>query len=250
MRYLLPLLLALAMALGLVQEAFHPTAVLTRKGKEVVVEKTSPDEVGLAWIEDQEEGLLFVFYDPPPYAVKVRFGEDAEARGHLAVVEQPDEGKDSIRLGDGEARYDPEADRVVFEVEAKQDAVEVKTGQFTARGALLEYDNDQGLATLKGPVRFTREGKTPLTGEADRLVYAVDEARVWLLGQVVFRQGERTTRAETALIDDKAGLAWLWGKPVVSEKGDERIQGRRVRYGLKSGAIWVLEGVAGALPGE
>ncbi len=133
MRYLL-LLLALAISFGLVQEAFHPTAVLTRKGKEVVVEKTSPDEVGLAWIEDREEGLLFVFYDPPPYTVKVRFGEDAEARGHLAVVEQPNEGKDSIRLGDGEARYDPEADRVVFEVEAKQDAVEVKTGQFTARG--------------------------------------------------------------------------------------------------------------------
>lgn len=249
MRYLL-LLLALAISFGLVQEAFHPTAVLTRKGKEVVVEKTSPDEVGLAWIEDREEGLLFVFYDPPPYTVKVRFGEDAEARGHLAVVEQPNEGKDSIRLGDGEARYDPEADRVVFEVEAKQDAVEVKTGQFTARGALLEYDNDRGLAALKGPVRFTREGKTPLTGEADRLVYAVDEARVWLLGQVVFRQGERTTRAETALIDDKAGYALLWGKPVVSEKANERIQGRRLRYGLKSGTIWVLEGVAGALPGE
>ena len=248
MRYLLPLLLALAVVLA--EDAFHPTAVLTRKGKEVVVEKTSPDEVGLAWIEDREERLLFVFYDPPPYAVEVRFGKDAEAQGHLAVVEQPNKGKERIRLGDGEARYDPEADRAVYEVKAKPDAVEVKTGKFTAKGALLDYDNDRGLAALKGPVRFSRAGKTPLAGEADRLVYAGDEARVWLMGHVVFRQEERTTRAETALVDDKAGLAWLWGAPVVSEKGDERIQGRRLRYGLKSGEIWVLEGVAGALPGE
>lgn len=244
MRALFP---AVLLALALAQEVYHPTATLVRKGKEVVVEKTSPDEQGLAWIEEREKGVLFVFYDPPPYAVRVRFGKDAEARGHLAVVEQPNEGKASIRLGNGEARYDPEADRAVYTVKAEKNAVEIKTGRFTAKGALLDYDNDRGLAALKGPVRFTREGKTPLTGAADRLVYAVDEARVWLTGHVVFQQDGRTTRAERALVDDKAGLAWLWGEPVVSEKDGERIQGRRLRYGLKSGAIWVLEGVAGAL---
>ncbi len=241
----LPLLLLLAGVLA--QGVYHPTATLVRKGKEVVVEKTSPDEVGLAWIEEKEKGVLFIFYDPPPYRVVARFGKDARAYAPLALVDQPDAGGGRIELADGTARYDPKADRARYRVKENPEAVEIEKGRFRAYGARLEYRNQEGIAYLKGPTRFERSGEKALRGTAGALLYLVDEDRVWLTGGVTLTQGDRTTQAETALIDEAGGRAWLFGHPVKSVARGERVEGARISYDLETGAIWVIEGIRGDL---
>ncbi len=243
----LPLVLV---PLALAQEVFHPTATLVRKGKEVVVEKTSPDRMGLAWIEEKEKGVLFLFYDPPPYRVVVRFGKEAKAFASLALVDQPDAGGGRVELTGGRASYDPKADRARYQASPAPDAVTVERGKLRALGSRLVYRNEEGIAYLQGPTRFERDGEKKLTGTAGGLFYLVDEDRVWLTGGVTLVQGGRTTKAERALVDEGENQAWLFGKPVESVAKDERIVGDRVRYDLETGAIWVLEGVAGALGGD
>jgi len=241
----LPLLLLLAWVLA--QEVYHPTATLVRKGKEVVVEKTSPDDVGLAWIEEKEKGVLFIFYDPPPYRVVVRFGKDALAYASLALVDQPDAGGGKIELTAGTASYNPKTDHAGYQVKEIPDAVEIEKGRFRAYGTRLEYRNEEGIAYLKGPTRFERSGEKVLKGTAGALLYLVDEDRVWLTGGIALTQGDRTTRAQTALIDEAGGRAWLFGNPVKSVARGERVEGARVNYDLETGAIWVIEGIRGNL---
>lgn len=244
----LPLLLLLAGVLA--QGVYHPTASLVRKGKKVVVEKTSPDEEGLAWIEEREKGVLFIFYDPPPYHVVIRFGKNARAFAPLALVDQPDAGRGTITLAAGQARFNEKADRADYRVEEKPDAVEIVKGKFRAFGTRLDYRNEEGVARLKGPTRFERSGRKALKGEAGTLLYLFDEDQVWLTGGVTLVQGERTTRAERALVDEQNRVAWLFGNPVQSKAKGERIAGKRVQYDLEDGAIWVIEAVAGEVSGD
>ena len=240
MRRLLFLLASLALA-----QVYHPTATLIHGDTEVVVEKTSPDELGLAWIEENDEGVLFIFYDPPPYRVRVRFGENAEAFAALALVDQPDEGGGAVVLAGGEARYLEAEDRVDYEIRAEPDAVEVKKGRFRAFGRRLDYDNEAGLARIQGPVRFVRGGDTPLEGEAETLLYKLEGDELWLLGGVRVVQGERTTTAARALVVEEEATAYLFGNPVESRAPGEALSGKQVRYDLNTGEIWVLEAIEG-----
>lgn len=100
---------------------------------------------------------------------------------------------------------------------------------------------------LKGPLRFVREGETKLEGRAGRLVYRLEDGELWLLDRVVLRQGPRETEADQALVLEDQGLAYLYGDPVVSRDKDQKIQGRRVRYDLKTGDLWVLGQIAGEI---
>jgi len=228
-------------------QSYRPTAVLVYEGTEVVVTKTSPDEVGLAWIEDREDGVLFIFYDPPPYRVEARFGEGTRAYAHLALVEQPDEGGGQVVLAAGKAEYDPEKDEVTYAVQEQEDAVEIKKGELQAFGTRLDYDNEEGLARVKGPVRFLREEEEPVSGRADAAYYRLKEDELWLLGGVEVKKGGRTTTADAALYLEKEDLFYLTGDPVISRAEGEEIRGRRVLYSLKTGEIWVLEGVSGKI---
>ncbi len=228
-------------------QVYHPTATLIHGETEVVVEKTSPDTVGLAWIEEREGGVLFIFYDPPPHRVKVRFGKDARAYAALALVDQPDEGGGTVALGAGEARYLEGEDRVEYALREEAGAVTIEKGRFRAEGRRLDYDNNEGLARILGPVRFRREGKRALSGEAGALLYRVDAGELWLLNGVKLVQEKRETSAERALVDEESGLAFLEGDPVRSVAPDERIAGRRLVYDLESGALWVLEHIEGTL---
>jgi len=227
-------------------QVYHPTATLIHGETEVVVEKTSPDEVGLAWIEEREGGVLFIFYDPPPYRVAVRFGEDARAFAELALVDQPDEGGGTVALGAGKARYLEGEDRVDYALEEAPGAVVIEKGRFRAEGRRLDYDNEAGLARVLGPVRFRREGENPLSGEAGVLFYRVEVGELWLLDGVRVVQEKRETEAERARIDEEAGLAYLEGDPVKSKAPGEEIAGRQVVYDLEGGALWVLDGIQGA----
>jgi len=242
-----PRLLLLLAALALAAESYRPTATLVYEGEEVVVVKTSPDELGLAWIEEREEGVLFVFFDPEPYRVQARLGKGAEASAHLALVDQPDEGAGEVLLSAGSARYLEDEDRVDYQLEDDPQGVEVRKGKLVARGRRLVYDNQTGQATLAGPVSFERGGESPLSGSAAGLVYRLKDRTLRLEGELVLRQDGRVTRASAGLVDEEAGYAYLVGDPVVSEKEGERIEGRRLRYHLESGEIWVVEGVRGRI---
>ncbi len=226
-------------------QVYHPTATLRRGAEEVVVEKTSPDDQGLAWIEERDGGVLFIFYDPPPYRVTARLGEGAVAFASLALVDQSDRGGGTVLLSAGEARYLEAEDRVHYEIQEAEEAVEVKRGELRVTGVRLDYDNESGLARLKGPVRFTRAGKNPLSGRANELYYRVETGSIWLIGNVQVEQGERRTEAELARFDEGEGTAYLEGEPVRSQAPGERVEGRRVFYDLDTGEIWVLEGVTG-----
>jgi len=243
MRRFFPLvLLALAWA-----QVYHPTATLIYNDTEVVVEKTSPDELGLAWIEENDEGVLFIFYDPPPYRVRAAFGDAALAWAPLALVNQPDAGGGRVLLSGGRAYYDEVEDRVRYELVEDPEAVEVQKGRFLARGGQLGYDNERGLARLKGPVRFERKAEKPLTGQAGELLYVLDDDELWLLGGVELRQEDRTTRADRALVLEEQGIAYLFGNPVVSERPGERLSGKVLGYRLESGELWIVGGVEGRM---
>ncbi len=185
----------------------------------------------------------FVIYDPDPYETLVRFGDDARAYGHLALVERVKGVYERISLGSGSATYIEDEDRFVTAFTEVDEAVSVVQGKSRASGRRLDYDNDSGDAELAGPIRLQRSGDEPLNGSADRLVYNVDSEAITLTGNVVLKQSERTTKAESALLLESAGYAYLYGDPVVSKGADGEVRGKRVRYDLDSGELLVLEGV-------
>ncbi|TBH16531.1 hypothetical protein [Thermus thermamylovorans] len=185
-----------------------------------------------------ERYLRLVLYDPQ--GVEVRLGEGVEARGPLAVVERG--GQEELLLLGGRARYLEEAGHLDLRPEAGE--VWLQEGQVRVRGQRLRYRNDTGEAFLEGPLEVLREGERPLVGQAGALRYRLDEDRLWLLGGVEFRQGERVTRAARALVQEKEGYAYLFGEV---ESRDERgfVRGDRVRYALGTGEVVVLGRVAG-----
>jgi len=185
----------------------------------------------------------FVIYDPPPYQTLVRFGEDARAYGHLALVERVRGVYEKITLGSGKAEYREDEDRFVTTFSDEKDAVSVIQGRSHASGRRLDYDNDSGDALLRGPVSISRDGDRPLSGSADSLTYNVDAETITLRGRVVFEQNNRTTTADTAVLIEKAGYAYLYGEPVVSKGADGEIRGNLVRYDLDDGELLVVEGV-------
>ncbi|KGQ21979.2 hypothetical protein [Thermus filiformis] len=184
------------------------------------------------------EYLRLVLYDPKE-GVLVRFGEEAEARGSLAVVERGS--REELWLSGGEARYLEEEGRL--EVRPAPGEVVLNQGESRAVGQTLRYENDQGLALLEGPVRLFRPGDPPLEGEAEGLEYRLDEGDLWLR-KVVLRQGKRTTRAGLALVRDREGVAYLYGG-VESQDEKGLVRGERVRYVLKTGDVVVLKRVSG-----
>ena len=97
------------------------------------------------------------------------------------------------------------------------------------------------LKVLRG--EFARDGQEPLTGTAQQLSYAVDSKTMLLTGQVKLVQEDQTTEAERALVDDEAGVAFLYGDPVTTTSPDGVVRGRRFRYHLETGDVVVLEGV-------
>lgn len=231
------------------QQSYQPTAILDRKGKEVVATKTSPDSMGLAQIDqitkDGKKLNRFVFYDPGKYLVDVKFGKDTTALAHLAVVEQS--GKvGRISLTDGSARQDRQTGQVVVKAKDTPSSVEIRQEHTTAFGSRLDYNNQTGLAVLQGPVSFARAGDKPLSGSSKTLDYSLDTGELTLLGAVELRQQGRVTTADSAIVDDKAGVAFLYGQPVKSLGKGGAIQGTVIRYELDSGDLLVLHNVSGS----
>ena len=185
----------------------------------------------------------FIIYDPDPYQTQVSFADDARAYGHLALVERAKGLFENITLGSGSAAYLEDEDRFEVKMTDVPDAVTVVQGKSRASGRRLEYDNASGMAVLAGPVKLERSGEKPLSGGADELVYQVDDKTLTLYGHVVFKQEGRTTSADTAVIVEAQGYAYLYGQPVNSRGEDGELSGEAVRYNLDTGELLVLKGV-------
>ncbi|RTH98699.1 hypothetical protein CSW29_09155 [Thermus scotoductus] len=273
--------------LALAQEVFHPQVELTRKEKKVVawvrgeegslfyadygdllvgeLQALSPERVQVenrAFFRDLgsavEEGLkvgerVEVAYNPDweqeglPYLMRLRRAGEGKGERYLRLVLFDPKGVEELFLSGGEARYLEEEGRL--ELRPAPGKVAVAQGQVWVEGQRLRYQNDTGEALLEGPLEVRREGEKPLSGKAGSLRYLLDEDRLWLLGGVELTQGGRTTRAERALLREKEGYAFLYGKV---ESRDERgvVRGERVRYALKTGEVVVLGGVAGEFRGD
>ncbi|MER3603659.1 MAG: hypothetical protein C4298_07875 [Thermus sp.] len=211
---------------------------LTREGLPYLMRLRPLPSGGTESAERGGQYLRLVLFDPRE-GVLVRFGEGAEAKGSLAVVERGS--REEIWLSGGEARYLEAEGRV--EVLPAPGEVVLRQGESQAVGKGLRYENDRGLAELEGPVRFSRTGNPPLEGEAEGLEYRLDEEALWLK-KVLLRQGGRRTKADLALVKDQEGLAYLYGGV---ESQDEKgfVRGERVRYTLRTGDVLVLEKVSG-----
>lgn len=296
-------------------DPFAPTATLERKGKTITAIKTSPDDKGLAQIEERdlivgkldkleakqlvvsgktvlindttqvESGLKvgqgitveyikdenkpdqtptarrvyagerkgtvlqrFVYNDPAPYRVNVRFGKDARAYGALALVEKIKDGSETVSLDGGSAQYFEKEDRLEIKPQAAPKAVEVIQGKSTVFGSRLDYNNDTGEAVISGPNEINRTGEKPLKGQSKMMVYSVDDETLKMFGDIKLEQNGRTTTATSALVREKDGVAYLFGseaQPVVSTDKNGTAKGIRLRYNLDTGDV-VVEQPAGS----
>jgi hypothetical protein len=180
--------------------------------------------------------------------VKVSFGEDATAFGNLVLVDQGLE--ELILLSDGVARLVGEGETEKLEVTPKvtPNSVEVRQGRSKAFGSELLYNNETGEASVLGPIRLERSGDKPLSGSANALTYNVDDETLLLFGQVRLVQKDRTTTAQSAVVREKDGVAFLYGTaqaPVSSESKDGKVRGLRLKYNLDTGDVLLLEGIEG-----
>ncbi|MER3482866.1 MAG: hypothetical protein C4332_06650 [Meiothermus sp.] len=190
----------------------------------------------------------FVFNDPAPFRVNVRFGKDARAFGSLALVEKIKDGNETVRLDGGSATYSEQDDRLDIKPLAQPKAVEVRQGKSTVFGSRLEYDNDTGDANISGPNEISRTGDKPLTGQSQRMIYNVDDETLKMFGDIKLVQKDRTTTATSALVREKEGVAYLFGtdqSPVVSTDKNGTAKGARIRYNLDTGDV-VVEKPAGS----
>jgi lipopolysaccharide export system protein LptA len=201
------------------------------------------DKAPEAKADEEKSYARIVLSDQAPNRVSVKFGEDATAYGPLALVEKGVE--EFVRLSDGSAAVDENTLALTLSSKSTPGSVEVDQGKSKAFGSTLEYDNESGEANLAGPIKLERQGEKPLTGESKTLTYNVDDETLLLQGDLKLVQGDRTTTAQSAIVREKEGLAFLFGNPVKSVSKDGTVQGKKVRYTLERGDIVVLEGVSG-----
>ncbi|MCL6525749.1 MAG: hypothetical protein K6T57_02590 [Thermaceae bacterium] len=220
---------------------------------EYVKDEDHPDQTPLArrvYAGERKGAVLqrFVFNDPAPFRVNVRFGKDAQAFGALALVEKIKDGGETVQLDGGSASYNEAEDRLEIQPKAAPKAVEVRQGKSTVYGSRLEYDNDTGEASILGPNEISRSGDKPLKGQSQRMVYNVDDETLRMFGEIKLEQNGRTTLASSALVREKDGVAYLFGSdkdPVVSTDKNGTAKGRRIRYNLDTGDV-VVEQPAGS----
>jgi lipopolysaccharide export system protein LptA len=220
---------------------------------EYVKDEDKPDQTPLArrvYAGERKGAVLqrFVFNDPAPFRVNVRFGKDARAYGSLALVEKIKDGNETVRLDGGSATYSEADDRLEIKPQAVPKAVEVRQGKSIVFGSRLEYDNDTGDANILGPNEISRSGDKPLKGQSQRMVYNVDDETLKMFGGIKLEQNGRTTVATSALVREKDGVAYLFGtdkEPVVSTDKNGTAKGSRIRYNLDTGDV-VVEKPAGS----
>lgn len=258
---------------------------LSRKGKDgkqrqIKIERTgTSDDTGIFAIctprDDDPAGTPTLFVTSESGAGGIELTVDKNLiRAPLAVVtkkagsdkdggEDKEGGDGHIEVSAGSAKYldnvpEGKTDRLsLCAVEASPkpapDTVFVTQGRTHLRGQSLIYDESDGIARIAGPISFERDpaaGKPDsdkLTGSSDSIEVNIDQETTTLVGNVVLKNGGRTSKAARVEYDDKANVAILRGStdaPAESVDDTGTVRALTIRYNLDTGRV-TAQGVTG-----
>ncbi|AWN24424.1 OstA family protein [Deinococcus irradiatisoli] len=211
---------------------------------------------------------LSVFSETGPGGIQVTVDKNL-IRAPLAIVTQQESGDGHIEMSAGTARFldeppEGQTDRLSrCAVEAKPqpapDTVFVKQGRTDLKGKTLTYDESDGVARIDGPITFERSAEAgkpdsdKLSGTSERIEVNVDNETTTLVGQVVLKNGARTSTAARVDYDDAANVAVLRGeagKPAESVDGKDVIRAPVLRYNLDLNTVIALRSEDTPITGE
>ncbi|MEJ2292405.1 MAG: LptA/OstA family protein [Deinococcales bacterium] len=136
------------------------------------------------------------------------------------------------------------------EKRSQEPSVTLVQGRTTVKGTRFFLDQGSDTGTMDGPIQLDRaaRGDSPaLTASADRMLFDTQSRQATLLGNVKVTSQDRVTTADSLQLDEAAGVAVLAGKPARSTKGQDVLQGDRLRYYLNNNDVVVLGAVKGDL---
>ena len=196
-----------------------------------------------------EEGIrMTIVYGPAPGMVIATI-EETTITSTLAltrtVVGEDDKNEESLEMLPAEVSF--KVPGCIDEQTAIEGSfVTVEQGRTTVLGTHFELPAGAEEGTLHGPIDLTRQaedGSEQLTATANELTVVIDSQETTLFGEVSVRSKERTTTADTLVLDEEAGTATLTGSPARSVKGTDVVEGAVLLYYLDTDDIVVVGGV-------
>ncbi|AAF11869.1 LptA/OstA family protein [Deinococcus radiodurans] len=197
-----------------------------------------------------------------PLAVVTQQAAKSDGEGEAA------EGSDGrVEASSGTARFlddvpEGQTDRlarcgVAVDRKPTPGTVRVTQGKTHLTGQTLNYDGDDGIARIAGPITFQRDDQEdPLSGESKNIEINVDTEATVLVGDVVLRsKGGRVSKAGRVEYDDQANTARLYAtpeQPAESVRGNDvlRISSGVIVYNLEKNEVYTNAGEGGNITGE
>lgn len=257
---------AAAVSLALAPSAAAQTesqVTLTRKDTDIVVTLKARYADGARFIGNNPNcrtGMRqTLLYGPDPGYVDTRVGSDTQLRSNVAIVLAPDSpGSDAasspgdqqtLELYDGTVTLSRPG-CIDSEQRATDASVTLVQGRTTVKGTHFFLDQGTDTGTMDGPITLARaaEGDSPaLNATADSMKFDTQTRHATLLGNVRVTSQDRVTTADSLELDEAAGIALMTGSPARSVKGQDVLQGTRLRYYLNTNDVVVLGDVHGEL---
>ncbi len=252
---------AAAVSLALAPAAAAQTesqVTLKRKDTDIVVTLKARYADGARFIGNNpncQTGMRqTLLYGPDPGYVDTRVGSDTELRSNVAIVLTPDGAtaggeQQTLELYDGTVNLSRPG-CIDSEQRATAASVTLVQGRTTVKGTRFFLDQGTDTGTMDGPITLDRaaDGASPaLTATADTMTFDTQTRHATLHGNVRVTSQDRVTTADTLELDEAAGLALMTGSPARSVKGNDVLQGTRLRYYLDTNDVVVLGDVHGEL---
>lgn len=228
---------------------------LTREQRVILVQQFAPQAEGGQFrtnVPNCEPDLrLSTVYAPRPFAVVTQVA-DTSIISQVVLARSPegdDAAGETLTMFGGSVAVD---DRFCpgDEERSLAEDVYIVQGSTLVSGTELLYDNATGLADLTGPVRLLRQAQNEgpeITASSDALTYDVETELSTLTGDVIVRSAERTSYADSLVLDEEAGLAVLLGSPARSVQDEDEIRGNRLLYYLDTDDVVVEGAVSGTI---
>lgn len=220
---------------------FRPTATLFREGRTSTTIRDCPDAAGGSEIREDDDLRVFVFVCLEPYWVRTEVADQVTIHSRSALVLDRRTQGGVATLTGAVVAFDPLSG---LPVKTGTGPVTVQRGRTTATGLELVYETDTGLGRMIGPVQVSRAaggGGEALQGEARELSFDVDRQLLIFTGAVKLTSGDRHSEADTATLDEAAGVITLEGSPAISRDGrGSEVRGRSIRYLVDADEVEVL----------
>lgn len=228
---------------------------LTREERVILVQQFAPQAEGGQFrtnVPNCEPDLrISTVYAPEPFAVVTQVA-DTSIISQVVLARSPEGDEtmgETLTMFGGSIAVD---DRFCPTDATRSGAedVYIVQGLTLVSGTELVYDNSTGLADLTGPVRLLRQAPDDgpeITASSGSLVYDVETELSTLTDDVIVRSAERTSYADSLVLDEEAGLAVLLGSPARSVHGEDEIRGNRLLYYLDTDDVVVEGAVSGTI---